>query len=92
MSTLLNFKNAVLNKCKKRCQCYYCKPMRWLRSSLSSLWSLIKEIINEPELTKSLGLIASVAVLAITGDVKCFLGTIALGLGLINLYEYFRWR
>tara|TARA_B000000565_G_C23761365_1_gene368527 strand:- start:1329 stop:1607 length:279 start_codon:yes stop_codon:yes gene_type:complete len=92
MSTLLNFKNMVLNKCKRNCKCSYCRAKKWLKSSLSSLWSFVKEVMTEPELIKSLGLIASVGVLAITGDVKCFLGTVALGLAFINLYEYFRWR
>ena len=92
MGTLLNLKNSVLNSCKRNCKCSYCRFKKWVKSSLLSVWSFIKEGITEPELIKPLGLIASAVILYVTGDLKCFFGTLALGLGLLNLYEYLRWR
>tara|TARA_R100000742_G_C4165068_1_gene5281 strand:- start:104 stop:298 length:195 start_codon:yes stop_codon:yes gene_type:complete len=63
-----------------------------IKSAWSWSWSFIKDAITEPELMKALLLIGSSGVLFISGDLKCFLGTLALGLGLLNLYEYLRWR
>ena len=63
-----------------------------INSAMSSIWSLIKEGLTEPELMKALLLIASSGVLYVSGDLRCFFGSMALGFGLLNLYEYIRWR
>ena len=85
MNMISKLKCIILCKCKKRCKCTHCKLRRWLREKISSLMDLIKEMFTEPDLIRGIGLITASFLLWFTGDIKCFLGFLALGWGIFEL-------